>query len=280
MPDLDLTPQMFTLECAVGKKEFFAVLMQLLPNQQAENRLRLLCALLDFKAEPGSAASKKARGRKLTSLYLLQGSAYEVEGIPSHVLKMDLEESCDYIKHIVLIELVKLPEVSAALDSDDAPNSTTEQKEQLKEIYNKSMCCSFSNGNKPMVEDLAMIGQLERVIANASMRKEMIQETLTCAANGGVGVRIRFVSAVDQYMDCDNEMDKKRLGETIRALFVRSGGMFSIEMNDRVTKSILDGNLQALENARLGVLQELSADEGVVDVVNALLVTMDKQQSL
>lgn len=269
---------MFTLECAVIKREFFALLLAVLPTQQAENQLRLLCALLDFKRDDGggggagAGAGRKARARKIASLYLVQGAAFEVEALPSHIVKLELEDSCESIKHVLLGELVKLREVLAVLESETVPDTTTEQKEQLREISDRyAAACSVCEATAPGLggSELALIGKLEQLVANPHTRRDLVVRTLACD-NAGLGVRLRFVAAVDQFLASTNEPERRKLGSKIRDLFICGGGMFSIDMPEGLSRAILhQGNLNALEDARLQVLCELCADQQLAQIVLA-----------
>lgn len=270
------TLEMMVLERAVKYKEYYLLLLHILPTQEAENRLRLLKALLDFKMyivddEPNEIIARQAKARKITAMFFQSGCTYEVRGLPSHLLK-DLEESCDLIKHMILQDLVKLEEVVEALNGKetlDYEQEKIDNDDQNLALSQKEYSMRGQYGN------LAVIGQLETLIGNQKLKRELIHAIITSSQmESGLSTNIRFVSAVDQFMNCDNEIERLKLGSKICSIFCQTNGsgIFKLQFPQVALQTMTrHGNFDCLELVRLEILKELSVNADMVAIVTEMI---------
>lgn len=244
--------------------DLFFLLIHLMPNVQSECKLRMLCALEEFKLEL-NAATQRAKGRKIKSMFLHSGAPYEVQNIPSHLVKMEVSASCNPLQNMLLTELCELEEVQVALHTAASVNQDDEEEEELHQSYSSNSHSVVStNGN------LAVMAQLEQVIANARTRHVFVNKTLGLPPTKEFGIKIRFVAVMDQCLRVESLKEAVTMGKKIGSVFFQdTSGMFHIDLEDEaLMQAAALGKLESLEEARLEVLKELSLSPDIVHLLN------------
>jgi hypothetical protein len=242
------------LHVALEVPAFVQVLKGLVPTQDSENQLDLLVAILDYQQV--KAANRGALGDEIRARFLLETSLHRVF-VPTVVLQRPQDEMMDLLDYCMLKELVKLPEVRAALELKQAqlPDLPKRSSKLDRRLSSKSIILTYH-------EDMWAIGKLEAVIHNRDTRKMLLHALLS--SSGNLMVKIRFISAVDDMLS--KEEGRAQMTEQILKIFA-AGGMFGIPS---IALDIENGRLS---QARESLLRELSENN---DVIKALTTFADQ----
>ena len=260
------TPNMRILDQELNNQDFFEILLNILPNEQAEHQLRLLRALSDYSTFLNSEL--KELDNSISDMFFKKDSIYQVTCIPSHLLTQKLINSHEMIKYVILNNISQLPEIINALSSLN----------NLNIPYNMSLIdSSDSDENIENIEtylneigDLVAISRLEEIIKYSNQRHDLITKLISKTRGSELIIRIRFIAAINDLIYNDNNKDKKKyMGERIRDLFSDKKGMFYIN-SIVIIQSIKTENW---ENARLTCLWELTRNKEITKILNDLYPT-------
>ncbi|KAH9258890.1 hypothetical protein BASA81_002954 [Batrachochytrium salamandrivorans] len=272
------------LEQALEHPGALQILLHLLPSIQDECKLRLVGAILSFKTEL-DPMTKTAKARKIACMFFQSGSKFEITNVPSHLVRANLLETCDTILKLELGELVRLPEVLAALGAMEPSThgssgsfANTSSLGFDSEGGGGGGNDETSVGVKPRGEDdFAIMSRLERIIGNSALRHRLIENVIShdLGYQDKLTTKIRFVSVVDQYLACNDTEVKQFMGKKIQVIFLDQGGMFFIPPNKQSTAALPSSSSSSLslrglsgwEEARVDVLADLCSHT----VINALL---------
>jgi hypothetical protein len=110
--------------------------------------------------------------------------------------------------------------------------------------------------------------RLETVIQSDKGRKDLIQELMVL--KGCFSVKVRFCAAVDTFdaADEDDEDKKVEMAAKLIETFLVPGSMFYVPMSDARREAIMKGNVNQLLAAKREVLEELSNNESVMQIVD------------
>jgi hypothetical protein len=253
--DANLSKEMLVVAEATAPPELFHMVLNLLPNQQTENKFRLVWALQDYHQETDTGV-KRAKARKLQGAFLQLGSKYECDCVPAHILRMDLKDACPLVYFLLLSALAQVPEMKAALDAHAVVKHGEHHGSNLS-VWTCIPDWQEVHG------DLVLMAKIEALIHRSESRQQLVGALIKCS--GTQAVQVRFVNAVNQYMACEGEKEKDKLGKSIRIIF-KEDGIFHISYVSPTLKTA------RLEDAQLLVLKELSVDEEMTAVLSRALI--------
>lgn len=93
----------------------------------------------------------------------------------------------------------------------------------------------------------------------------------TIGSQRDIGLKVRFVAAVNQYLATMSDKQKRRpLGKQTALIFLIPSWMFHVQLLNALHHHILHSDYDMLEQARAFVLNELLAKKQVVFALHAI----------
>jgi hypothetical protein len=117
------------LHVAMELPEFAQVLQGLVPTKDAQNQLKLLTAIMEFQQAQVSRRSEMEGA--IRDKFLSNTSPNRVS-VPAAIMRKPFDEMMDRLDYYMLAELVKLPEVRAAVELKHAQNPTSTTSRYVK----------------------------------------------------------------------------------------------------------------------------------------------------
>lgn len=178
------------------------------------------------------------------------------------------EENVTQVTHDESIDSEDEEGLQTAKETRKNGSTTASKGLSLTKSFRKSKLFGFL---APRPHDIACpytdeMVRLEDMILSAKGRPLLIHDSLKL--KGDIGVKVRFITAVDQYDEATSSEDKKRLGSKIVETFVE-GKMFHLTaLDDELGQVLAEGRYGFLLDARRRVLEELSLDGEVMKIVD------------
>lgn len=130
----------------------------------------------------------------------------------------------------------------------------------------KSSLGSMFSRRSTRLSATALTPEMAQIAAALAFKRRQLIEALL-VLDGDCIVKVRFINAVDEFASATDRLTKDRLGKNICALFAQEG-MFCIHTFEPETRrELVRGKHEALEQAKLEILIELSQHAEFMHVV-------------
>ncbi|KAH9254885.1 hypothetical protein BASA81_007135 [Batrachochytrium salamandrivorans] len=268
-PPPQMAVEMEMLEASL-KQSFalFQVLLHLVPNLQAERRLRFVWAMIDYQQTPSKSFAAHEKRRFIYDYFIKKNAEFAIE-LPLAVrLRCQLVLRGKFIpayRH-ALANLCLLPEILCALPG----------KFDKKSSFATQSTSSFSSldlvvGAEPnqvhTLEINVEAGELNEVIKNKVTRRHLVSQLGT---REDLVRQVQFIPAVDHFLNLHDNNEQREMGLKIIELFLQNGGGVQPVLGQSVDRAItVHGKLERLAMARVEVLNKLCENEVVLAALRA-----------
>ena len=266
----ECTGDMLRVEKALERQDFYQIMMNTVPRE-TENLIRFLSSIEEWRRIK-LKLEKKQKAQKMLRSFVRAGGKYQITSFPDPLLKTLLNKEFDEFlaqqaRYFALEILAKDSIVMSTLEFE-ALNHHQPDDDFFETRSDSSLASDQDRGFYS--KDLK-IRVLERVIYSQDNRSDLINHLLTTTGTGQLCAKVRFVSTVEQYENCEDPLEKKKMAQKISFIFVRHNAMFKISsIPEHLRKSILNGRFKSLSILKKAILRELSENEDVIRAVELL----------
>lgn len=147
-------------------------------------------------------------------------------------------------------------------DQDEEENWRVENRASMSSLVRRksSLAQAFARATTTSAAPAAQSQEMVRVARAIELHRKALIHSLV-KHPGNLVVQIRFVAAVDQYLQTKSRVERETLGRNICRLFVNGRDLFKVQdLSGEVLAQLQRDRIEHLEDARRDVLLALCRD--------------------
>lgn len=246
----------------------FQVLLHLVPNLQAERRLRFVWAMIDYQQTPSKSFAAQEKRRFIHDYFIKKNAEFAIE-LPLAVrlrCQLALRGRFAPAYSHALASLCLLPAVLSALPGrfEKMASFATQSTSSYSSL---DLVAGAEPNQMHTLEINVEAGELNEAITNKASRRRLVSQL---GGREDLVRQVQFLPAVDHFLNLHDGNEQREMGLKIIELFLQSGGGVQPVLGLSVDRAItVHGKLDRLAMARVEVLNKLCENEVVLAALRA-----------